>query len=59
MKYKEFIQVIRDLSKSQGFYGRLLRSVETLSPTEARAFRRWVKKQNFKTPLDVVMAFEA
>jgi tryptophan 2,3-dioxygenase len=59
MSYKEFLKVIEDLSKAQGFYGRLLRQIEFMTPKQTASLKAWVKKKNFKDALDVVMAFEA
>lgn len=59
MKYEEIIGVIKSLAKSQGFYGRLLASIEGLSDSDKLEFISALEKENFKDPVDVVMFFEA
>ena len=59
MKYEEIIEVIKSLAKSQGFYGRLLASIEALSDSDKLEFISALEKENFKDPVDVVMFFEA
>lgn len=58
MKAKDIIEVIKDLSQSQGFYGRILRDIKGLNAEDFREFCRVMEEQNFKDTLDVVMFFE-
>lgn len=58
MKMKDIIKVIEDLSYSQGFYGRLLRSIDELSEEEYDLLTEELEGQNFKDSLDVVLYFE-
>lgn len=58
MSAKDVINVIRDLSYSQGFYGRLLRDIKDLNADDFREFCRVMEEQNFTDALDVVMFFE-
>lgn len=58
MTYEEFMKLIEDLSKSQGFYGRLLRQIEFMTPKQTASFKAWVKKKNFKDALEVILTFE-
>lgn len=61
MKMNEILSLIRNLSFSQGFYGRLLRSIEDLEENDAEKYEELAEEleaQNFKEPLDVVFYFE-
>lgn len=58
MKMKDIIKVIEDLSYLQGFYGRLLRSIDELSEEEYDLLAEELEGQNFKDSLDVVLYFE-
>lgn len=56
------IDVIRELSHSQGFYSRLYRNILELKETDEEAFNEWCKEteaMNFKDPVDVVLYFES
>ena len=55
MTAKDVINVIEELSYSQGFYGRLLRDIKGLN---AKDFCRVMEEQNFRDSLDVVLFFE-
>ena len=57
----QVIEVVRMLSKSQGYYGRLLERIMYLYEDEPYAFEefaRIVEEQKFTDPLDVVLFFE-
>ena len=57
----EIINVIEMLSHSQGFYGRLLRSIYELKQENETAYNElkdYLESQNFSDDLDVVMFFE-
>ena len=61
MKMNEIISVIEMLSHSQGFYGRLLRSIYELkqeNETEYNELKNYLESQNFSDSLDVIMFFE-
>lgn len=58
MKFDEILDVIRKLSMSQGFYGRLLRDIQSLDEDSLVEFKEVLEAQNFKEPLDVVFYFE-
>ena len=58
----EIISVIEMLSHSQGFYGRLLRSIYELkqeNETEYNELKNYLESQNFSDTLDVVLFFES
>jgi len=58
MTAKDVINVIEELSYSQGFYGRLLRDIKSLNAEDFREFCRVMEEQNFRDSLDVVLFFE-
>lgn len=60
-EFNDVIDVLVQLSYSQGFYGRLLRDIGELKEYEPEHFEMFVEEiesQNFRTALDVVMYFE-
>lgn len=62
MKINEIINVIEMLSHSQGFYGRLLRSIYELKQENETAYnelKHYLESQNFSDTLDVVLFFES
>ena len=58
MKYEEFLQVVKTLAKSQGFYSRTLRNINNLQGEELDDFKEHIESQKFKDSLDVVNYFE-
>ena len=61
MNAVQVIEVIKDLSKSQGFYSRLYQNILELKENDEEAFNEWCKeteRMNFKEPIDVVLYFE-
>ena len=57
----EIIGVIEMLSHSQGFYGRLLRSIYELKQENEIAYNElkdYLESQNFSDDLDVILFFE-
>lgn len=57
----QVIDVIRELSHSQGFYSRIYRNILLMQendPDSFEVFREMVESKNFKKPVDVVMFFE-
>lgn len=58
---EQVIDVVRMLSNSQGYYGRLLERILYLKEYEPEAFEEFkevVEDQQFKDPVDVVLFFE-
>ena len=58
---EQVIGVVKMLSNSQGFYGRLLEQILYLQEYEPEAFEEFkevVEEQHFKDPVDVVLFFE-
>lgn len=57
----QVIDVIRELSHSQGFYSRIYRNILLMQendPDSFEVFREMVESKNFKEPVDVVIFFE-
>lgn len=62
MNVIQVIDVIRDLSHSQGFYSRMYERILYLKENEPESFETFkneVEAQNFKEPVDVVLYFES
>ena len=61
MNVLQVLDVIRDLSHSQGFYGRLYETILETKQNDEAAFNEFaqvVEAQNFKDAVDVVLFFE-
>ena len=54
MDRDKILEIIKGLSKSQGFYGRLLRQIQ-----EEPGILDYLAKQNFKTELDLILFLES
>lgn len=57
-----FLETIKTLAPSQGFYGRLLAQVEELkeeSPVAYKELTEEMNKQNFTDTLDVIFFLES
>ena len=62
MNVIQVIDVIRELSHSQGFYSRMYERILELHRNDPECFenfKREVEAQNFKDPVDVVLYFES
>ena len=58
MKRDEIRDLFVSLSKSQGYYGRLLENIDNLSPDEQDAFWEEMESHDFTDALDVIMYIE-
>ena len=59
--FNDVLNVLSELSQSQGFYGRLLRDIYELMEYEPERFDMLVEEienANFRNSLDVIMYFE-
>lgn len=57
----DVIEVVKKLSHSQGYYGRLLEQIlylQEYEPDNFEYFKELVEEQHFKDPVDVVLFFE-
>lgn len=58
---EKVIEVVQMLSRSQGFYGRLLEEImyiKEYEPEQFETFKEVIEEQEFKDPVDVVLFFE-
>ena len=58
---EQVVDVIEMLSYSQGFYGRLLEEIlyiEENEPEQYEVFKGFIEKQEFQSPVDIVLFFE-
>ena len=61
MKMKEIKETMKLLASSQGFYGRLLASIETMEemfPQDYKKLAEELESQNFQNAVDLVMYIE-
>lgn len=61
MKRKEILRLFRSLSKSNGYYGRLLVDLNELRINDEDSYESIMsdlENKNFQTPLDVVLFVE-
>lgn len=57
----QVIEVVKMLSNSQGFYGRMLEEILYIKenkPEQFETFKEVVEDQGFENPVDVVLFFE-
>ena len=61
MREKELLNIIIELSYSQGFYGRLYRELMEIKEQEIETYKEIIKEwesQNFTTTLDFILYLE-
>ena len=58
MNINEILDIIKSLAASQGFYGRLLESIQELDADQFEQLKDDLEAQNFSDVLDVVLFFE-
>ena len=58
MKWNEILGVFESLAKSQGFYSRVLESINELSDDELEHTIRCFEEQNFKDVVDLILFME-
>ena len=58
MDYQAILQVIQDLAKSQGYYGRLLEAIEVASEDEIQELKESLEAMEFKDPIDFILWVE-
>lgn len=59
MKRDEILRHIKELARSQGFYGRLLESIEEASKEDRENFLASLEAQNFNDVIDLILYLEA
>lgn len=58
MKFEEVMLLIRNLSKAQGFYGRMLRDIKELDVDGLEKFKEFIEEKNFKNDLEFILFIE-
>ena len=58
MTFEECLDVIKSLSRSQGFYGRLLRDINELDVNSLEELRKEWENKQFKSDLDFILYLE-
>ena len=58
LSYEDVIGIIKDLAQSQGFYGRLLKSIQEMTEEEINEFKETIENQKFKDSLDFILWLE-
>lgn len=58
LKEEDILNIFRDLSRSQGFYGRLLRDLEDCDPDVYEDFMSNLEAQHFTDPVDLILYIE-
>lgn len=54
-----FADTVYSLAQSQGFYGRLIKDIESMEEHAFKALRKKLSEQNFNDPIDVVLWLES
>ena len=54
----EIFKLFQDLSMSQGFYGRILDSIDSMDDDQRAAFWDAMESQDFQDPVDVILFME-
>lgn len=58
MGREELLKLIKDLAKSQGFYGRLLQQIMGLDDEAQNDFWDYLEEKNFKDGVDFILFIE-
>lgn len=58
MNRKQILDAFRSLSRSQGFYGRLLEQIDSVDEETRDAFLSDLESRNFRDVVDLVMWIE-
>ena len=58
MKFEEVMLLIKNLSKSQGFYGRMLRDIKELDVDSLDKFKTFIEEKNFKDGVEFILFIE-
>ena len=58
MKKEEILNNIKMLANQQGFYGRILNTLEEMDESERNDVLQLLEEQNFQDVVDMVMYFE-
>ena len=58
MDRHEIMDTLEMLASSQGFYGRILDTLDCMDSSDLENFFAFLESKNFADPLDLVMFFE-
>lgn len=58
MSGEQAIAIIRNLASSQGFYGRLLNTIENFTDEEMEKWNETIENQGFTDDLDLILWLE-
>lgn len=58
MTFEECLDTIKELSRSQGFYGRLYRDIMELEEEQLEELKKTLEAQKFTDSLDLIMYLE-
>lgn len=58
MNGEKAIEVIRELSKSQGFYGRILQNIENFTEEQKEEFNNMIKNAEIENEIDLILFLE-
>lgn len=58
MDRNQIMDTFRSLARSQGFYGRLVRQIESLSESDRDTLMSSLEEKNFVDSVDLVMYIE-
>ena len=62
MTRRQILDTIKDLARSQGLYGRIYEAIQSLKEADSDqydSFMNHLVNQQFETPVDLVLFFEA
>lgn len=58
MTFEKALEIVRELSYSQGFYGRLLRNMQEMDEEQRKELEEDLAFNKVKTDLDLIFYFE-
>lgn len=59
MNKEQIMNTLKSLAQSQGFYGRIVNELESLSEANRNMYLEGLEKQNFKDATDLVIFMES
>lgn len=59
MSFDDVYDLISSLARSQGFYGRLKRDIDSLDEEDYCEFVQMIEDQDFQDDIDVILFFES
>ena len=59
MNKEQIMNTLKSLAQSQGFYGRIVNELESLSEANRDMYLEGLEKQNFKDAVDLVIFMES